>query len=96
MTLSHTVTRQATIGRYRTCYRMALVVAAVLVIVDARPDLTREIEAGAWRTSMSKRIWRPDTPYVDDAIVVAWSAILFGIDATREYFSTRIGKVSLH
>ena len=77
---------------------MALVVATVLAIVapGSRADFTREIEAegGKWANFYEQEdLEGLMTLYVDDAIVALHGQpALFGIDAIREYFSTRIGK----
>ena len=77
---------------------VALLVATALAVLSpsSRADLAREIEAegGKWANFYEQEdLESLMTLYVDDAIVALHGQpALFGIDAIREYFSTRIGK----
>ena len=77
---------------------MSLILASTLAIVapSSRADFASEIEAegGKWANFYEQEdLEGLMTLYVDDAIVALHGQpALFGIDAIREYFSTRIGK----
>ena len=80
----------------RLRYRVATLFTALLMSAAALADFANEIaaEGGKWaRYYEQGDLDGLMTLYVDDAIVALHGQpALFGIEAIREYFSTRIGK----
>ena len=80
----------------RTLISLLLAIALAVLSPSSRADFASEIEAegGKWANFYEQEdLEGLMTLYVDDAIVALHGQpALFGIDAIREYFSTRIGK----